>query len=303
MTRNAPKSSPAFARANEVASAAACVARAAWAAAAVALFLCALLAPVSAFAQSEENPETLFDTGSKALADGRIGDAIAALEALADRGVTDPVASYDRGLAYAARVRAGAERPGDLGRAAQGFEEARDLSRDARLQSDASAALIVIRGEVARRRMRAGDPAEVDPGRSFASSLASLLAEDTWALFCVLASAMGAVGLFARWLAKGARVRVGGAVMAGVGAPLLAASAAMTLAARSDRINLHEAVVVSASAHPEDDHGLSLPGAPPVPEGARVEVLAERGALRRIRFGTLDTWLASDALREVARRR
>jgi hypothetical protein len=272
-------------------------------AATVSLFCLLLLSPRAAFAQSDDTPEAMFDSGSKALAEGRITDAIAALEALADRGVTDPVASYDRGLAYAARVRAGAERPGDLGRAAHGFEEARDLSRDPRLQADASSALAVIRGEVARRRMRAGEPSEVDPARSFASSLAGLLAEDTWALFCALASGISAAGLFAHWLAKKPRVRVAGAVMAGIGAPVLAASIAMTLAARSDRLNLHEAVVVSASAHPEDDHGLSVPGTTPLPEGARVEVLDERGAIRRIRFGTLDTWLARDALRDLARRR
>jgi hypothetical protein len=251
----------------------------------------------------EQTPDSLFASGAKALADGRVGEAIATFEALADRGVEDPVASYDRGLAYAARVRAGAELPGDLGRAAQGFEEARDLSRDPRLQADASAALTVVRSEVAKRRMRAGEPAEVDPGRSFASSLSSLLSEDTWAFLCAASALASAAGLFARWLATKSRVRIAGAVMAGVGAPLVAASMAMTLAARSDRLNLHEAVVINASARPEDERGLSLPGASPVPEGARVEILDSRGGLQRIRFGTLVTWLSSDALRDLARRR
>jgi hypothetical protein len=251
----------------------------------------------------EQTPDSLFASGSKALTDGRVGEAIAAFEALADRGVEDPVASYDRGLAYAARVRAGAELPGDLGRAAQGFEEARDLSHDPRLQADAGTALTVVRSEVAKRRMRAGEPAEVDPGRSFASSLSSLLSEDTWAFLCAASALASAAGLFARWLATKSRVRIAGAVMAGVGAPLVAASMAMTLAARSDRLNLHEAVVISANARPEDERGLSLPGASPLPEGARVEILDSRAGLRRIRFGTLVAWLASDALRDLARRR
>lgn len=264
-----------------------------------------LVCPVSAAADepAEATPQSLFASGAKALHDGRVGEAIAAFEALADRGVEDPVASYDRGLAYAARVRAGAELPGDLGRAAQGFEEARDLSRDPRLQADASAALTVVRSEVAKRRMRAGEPAEVDPGRSFASSLSSLLAENTWAILCAVAALASAAGLFARWLATQSRVRIAGAVMAGVGAPLVAASMAMTLAARSDRLNLHEAVVISAAARPEDERGLSLPGVTPLPEGARVEILEARGGLRRIRFGTLVAWLSSDALRDLAPRR
>jgi hypothetical protein len=251
----------------------------------------------------EQTPDSLFASGAKALTDGRVGEAITAFEALADRGVEDPVASYDRGLAYAARVRAGAELPGDLGRAAQGFEEARDLSRDTRLQADAGTALTVVRSEVAKRRMRAGEPAEVDPGRSFASSLSSLLSEDTWAFLCAASALASAAGLFARWLATKSRVRIAGAVMAGVGAPLVAASMAMTLAARSDRLNLHEAVVISATARPEDERGLSLPGASPLPEGARVEILDSRQGLRRIRFGALIAWLASDALRDLAQRR
>jgi hypothetical protein len=257
---------------------------------------------VAADDPADPTPASLFASGTKALGDGRVGEAIATFEALADRGVEDPVASYDRGLAYAARVRAGAELPGDLGRAAQGFEEARDLSRDPHLQADASAALTVVRSEVAKRRMRAGEPAEVDPGRSFASSLSSLLAEDTWAFLCAAAALASAAGLFARWLAIQSRVRIAGAVMAGVGAPLVAASMAMTLAARSDRLNLREAVVISASARPEDERGLSLPGATALPEGARVEILDSRGSLRRIRFGALVTWLSSDVLRDLARR-
>jgi hypothetical protein len=247
-------------------------------------------------------PDSLFAAGAKALADGHFGEAIGAFEALADRGVEDPVASYDRGLAYAARVRAGAELPGDLGRAAHGFDEARDLSRDPRLAADATAALTVVRSEVAKRRMRAGEPSAVDPGRSFASSLASLLAEDTWAFLCAAASLASAAGLFARWLARQPRVRVAGAVFAGVGAPLVAASMAMTLAARSDRLNLHEAVVIRANARPEDERGLTLPGASALPEGARVEVLDSRPGRRRIRFGAIGAWIASDALRDLARR-
>ncbi len=79
---------------------------------------------------ADDGAAALFESATKALHEGRAGDAIGAFETLADEGVVDAVASYDRGLAYAMRVRIGAEVPGDLGRAAQGFEEARDLSRD-----------------------------------------------------------------------------------------------------------------------------------------------------------------------------
>jgi hypothetical protein len=249
----------------------------------------------------DDDPAALLAQATRASNEGRPGDAVAAFESLADRGVVDPVASYDRGLAYAARVRMGAEIPGDLGRAIHGFEEARDLTRDARLAEDATHALTVVRSEVARRRVRAGEPVEVDPGRSLARTAAHLLAEDTWARAAVAASALLAVGLFVRWLARASRVRIGGGVAAGVAAPVLALSLLMALAARHDRRTLREAVVVVASARPTDDRGITVPGATALPEGARVEILDDRATSRRVRFGTVEAWLPSDALRELAR--
>jgi hypothetical protein len=93
-----------------------------------AVSMAAVLATLSAHASSSED-SAFFASGTQALAEGRPGDAIANFEALADRGVTDPAASFDRGLAYANRIRVGAEQPGDLGRAALGFAEARELTK------------------------------------------------------------------------------------------------------------------------------------------------------------------------------
>jgi len=251
--------------------------------------------------RADEDPTALFAQATQALKDGRAGDAIASLEALADRGAVDPVASYDRGLAYAIRVRVGAEVPGDLGRAAHGFEEARDLSRDAKLSDDASRALAIVRSEVARRRTRAGQPVEVDPGRSLGRTVAGLLGEDTWAGLAVGASAIFSLGLFVRWRASAPRVRVACGVAAGVAALVLAVALAMTLAARHDRLGLHEAVVVTAGARPTDERGIALSGATPLPEGARVEILEARGASSRVRFGAIEAVVPADALRDLAR--
>jgi hypothetical protein len=248
-----------------------------------------------------DDSDTLFAAGAQGLQDGRVGDAIDAFEAYADRGIVDPAASYDRGLAYAERVRIGAEKPGDLGRAAQGFEEARDLSRDPKLVADAERGLVAVRGEVARRRLRAAQPVEVDPGRSLSRTLAGLLAEDTWAALTLLASAGLGVGLFVRWLGRHPRVRVAGGVLAGVAAPGLAVGLAMALAARHDRLSLVEAVVVSPTARPVDERGVALPGTSSMPEGARVEIVHEEGALTRVRFGALDAWLPAATLRTLAK--
>jgi hypothetical protein len=275
---------------------------------AVALAFAAWLSPASAAGERDTRDTggtgdtgALFAAGVSALREGRPGDAIASFEALADRGVVDPVASYDRGLAYAARVRIGAEAPGDLGRAVHGFEEARDLSRDPPLVDDASRALTVVRSELARRRLRAGQPVEVDPGPSLSRTLASLLGEDTWSVVAVASSVALAAGLFVRWLAGASRVRISGSVTAGVAGPFLALAVLMTLATRHDRTHLREAIVVVENARPTDDHGLAIPGATPLSEGARVEVLDTQGAWPEVRFGTVQARIGSSALRELAR--
>jgi hypothetical protein len=265
------------------------------------LLLLLLLLGAAPDVRADDDIGSLFAQATKQLKDGNAGDAIASFEALADRGLVDPVASYDRGLAYAARVRIGAESPGDLGRAAHGFEEARDLSRDPRLVDDASHALSVVRSELARRRMRAGEPVEVDPGRSLARTVAGLLPEDSWAWIAVTSSAALAAGLLVRWISRERRVRVAGGVAAGVAAPVLVAAVAMTLAARHDRLSLHEAIIVTSSARPVDDHGIALPGAKPLPEAARVEIVEKRAGSTRVRFGAVDAWVPSGGLREIAR--
>ncbi len=252
-------------------------------------------------ARADDVTASLFGAATKALRDGRASDAIASFEGLADRGVVDAAASYDRGLAYAMRVRIGAEIPGDLGRAAHGFEEARDLSNDPRLSDDAAQALSVVRGEIARRRMRKGDPVEVDPGRSLSRALARLLPEEDWSVMAMVFSAALAAGLFAVRLGRGPRARIAGGVVASVAGPVLVIALGMTLAARHDRLGLREAVVVTASARPSDPNGITLPGVSPLPEGARVEIVDARGDATRVRFGAVDVWVSSRSLREVAR--
>jgi hypothetical protein len=261
--------------------------------------LALVFAPATAHAQSDT--ASLFTSGVHALREGKASDAIGSFEALADRGVVDAVASYDRGLAYALRIRVGGEVPGDLGRAAQGFEEARDLTRDPKLADDASTALTVIRSEVARRRTQAGEPVEVDPGRSLARSAAALVSESAWAWMAAVISFALSAGVFVRRLARGRRARVGGGVVAGVAAPALVAAVAMTLLVRHDREWLHEAVVVSDSARPADERGIVLAGAFPLPEGARVEILDSHGASTEYRFGSTQGWVPTSSLRELAR--
>ena len=132
--------------------------------------------------------------------------------------------------------------------------------------------------------------------------MAGLLSEDTWAWLAVVGSATLAGGLFTRSRATHRRVRVGAGVAAGLAAPLLAIAVVMTLSSRHDRLELREAIVVSASARPSDENGLVAPGVTPLPEGARVELVESRAMWTRVRFGTtLDAWVPTSALRELAR--
>jgi hypothetical protein len=45
---------------------------------------------------------------------------------------------------------------------------------------------------------------------------------------------------------------------------------------------------------------MAVPGATPLPEGARVEVIEALGPLSRVRFGSIEARVASNALRELA---
>lgn len=248
-----------------------------------------------------DDADALFRDATKALADGRPVDAVATFEALADRGVRDAAVSYDRGLAYAARVRIGAEVPGDLGRAAQGFEEARALAVDPALADEATRALAIVRAEVARRRGRSGEPVELDQTPSLGRTVAHLVAEDAWAGGAGVASIALGVALFVRWLASSRRVRVGATIAVAAAVPLLVIFSLLAAAMRDERLHRREAVVVSAGARPTDERGITVPGATPLPEAALVEIVEERAGLVRVRWGTIEAWVQSSGVRTIAR--
>jgi len=262
----------------------------------VALFLAA---PPAGADPSEE--EGLFASGTQALAEGRPGDAIADFEALADRGVVDPAASFDRGLSYANRIRIGAEQPGDLGRAALGFVEARELTKDAALAKDAARALALVRGEVARRRVRAGDPALLDQGTPLGRTIVELLPENAWAALAAIGSVALGLGLFVRGTASRRRGRVGASLACAVAAPLFVSGAVLALAARSDRLHLVEGIIVAPTARPADEKGIAIPGATSIPEAARVAILGERPGWVHVRWGSLVAWIPSQTSRPIAR--
>jgi hypothetical protein len=87
-----------------------------------------------------------------------------------------------------------------------------------------------------------------------------------------------------------------------VAAPLLVGGAALTLGARSERLHLIEGIVVAATARPADEKGIALPGATPLPEAARVQILDERPGWVRVERSNVVAWLPSQTVRPLARR-
>ena len=253
-------------------------------------------------AGEETDPAALFRAATDALAGARPAEAIAKLEALGDRGVIDAVVSYDRGLAYAGRVRAGAEQPGDLGRAAHGFEEARELSRDAALIADATRALADVRAEVAHRRSRSGDPIELETGMSLGRSIVNLLPENAWALLAAACSLALAVGIVLRSKARVRRLKVAGTTTCAVAGGLLVVFALVLSEARNVRLHVREAVVIAPSTRLLDDKHVAMLSVAPLPEGARVELLDEGSDFAHVLAGRAQGWLPSSALLPMAKR-
>lgn len=256
----------------------------------------------TARADDTSDPQKIFENATNALAGERPADAIANFEALGDRGVVDPVISYDRGLAYAARVRAGADQPGDLGRAAHGFEEARDLSVDPTLVRDATTALTAVRAEIARRKSRSGDPVELDTGVSLGRSIVNLLPENAWAVLASIAALALCIGILVRARAEAHRAKVAGTTTASIAGGVLLLTALLLHSARDARLHLREAVVIAPTVRLLDDKRVALPNVAPIPEGARVQLLDEGGDFARVVVGRVEGVLPSSALLPMAKR-
>ncbi|MEO8798853.1 MAG: hypothetical protein ABI551_13275 [Polyangiaceae bacterium] len=258
-----------------------------------------VLGGARALAQTDDDPKTLAAHAVDNLKQGHPAEAIADFEALADRGVVDANMSFDRGLAYAERIRVGGEKPGDLGLAAHGFEEARALTTDPAVRDQATRALTILRAEVGRRRARAGNPIDLEPTPRLRDAIVGALAEDTWCILALFASFIVGAGLFVRWLTKLRRIEIAANVTIAIAAPLFLGASIGAFAARDIRLHRIEAVVVSSTARPCDAAGIALPNAEVLPEAARVQLMAENAGWSEVRWGALDAWLPSSALRTI----
>lgn len=268
---------------------------------AAALLLAACLAPAlassGARAQPAEPPEALFQKGTAALGRGEYGAAIDTFELLADRGFAHPDASYNRGIAYVTRVREGADRPGDLGRAAAAFEEALRLRPG---DADADRALDLVRAEITRRRSRRAVEA-VDARPTLDRVIVGLASERTWAAAALLASLLLSLGVVLRRRPAGP-AHVAGSVLAPTALVALFALVPLTYAARHLRLTTRAGVVVVPEVRLLDEGGRALPAAAqsPIPEGASVEVGGRSGGLAEVRWGATEGWVPASSIRMLA---
>ncbi len=238
-------------------------------------------------------PEALFQRAADALARGEHGAAVDGFEALADQGFVHPDASFDRGLAYVMRVRAKADKPGDLGRAAAGFEEALRLRPG---DADADAALDLVRAEVTRRRSRR-DKDVVDVRPTLDRMVVGLASEETWGFAAIAASLLLAVGLVLRRRPTGP-LHVVGSVLWPVAAVALVALVPITWGARALRLGTRAGVIVVPEAAITDESGKPI-GNAVAPEAAAVEVGDRRAGLVRVRWGSSEGFVPASSVRLI----
>ncbi len=249
---------------------------------------------MSAARAETQDPQALFDKGAKALSSGEYSAAIDLFESLADRGFLHPDASFDRGLAYVMRVKAGADRPGDLGRAAAAFEETLLLRPG---DPDADHALDLVRAEVTRRRSKKNKDA-IDVRPTLDRMLIGLATERSWGIAAMACSLLLALGLVFRLrYATGSR-HVAGSVLALVSVLGLAAFVPLTYGARWLRLETRAGVIVIPEARMADESGRSI-GAEPIPEAARVETSERRGGLIHVRWGASEGWVPVGSVRLI----
>jgi hypothetical protein len=248
---------------------------------------------------SAQTAEELFRQGVGALQSGAHDDAIAHFELLSDRGFVHPDASFNRAAAYVQRASSKAARPGDLGRAAAALSETLLLRPS---DEAAEAALERVRSEIARRRAREGASALMLQQR-LSRAVVELLPENVWALSAAAGAFFLTVGLAVLRVARRPQVRLAALTTASFAALVLCTAGALTALARHYRHALTPAVVVAPEARLLDERGAPVTskqgtaGVVGLPEGARVDILEQRGSLVRVAWGTVEGFVTHGQLR------
>jgi hypothetical protein len=269
----------------------------------------ALASPTLAHAADADDAQLVRDAHD-ALSRNEPTAALVALETLADRGVVHPDVSFDRGLAYAARARSDRAEPGDLGRAAAGFEEALRLRPS---DEEARRALDAVRAAVVKRRARLDLP-EVIVRPSLERAFARWLSPKGWLRLGAAASVLLAIGIALRGLSAGntndadvpgdpsaqaSRARIAGGVATTLAVIALCVVVPSALFSRWLVTARREAVVVAPEITLVDARAKPI-AAPTIPEAALVELGPRRGDEVLVRWGSYEGLAPSDSVRALA---
>ncbi len=267
-----------------------------WSVRLVALCLSCCLLSFAFLAAAGGGESALFRRGTEALALGKFEEAIEQFEAFADREPSHPDASFNRGMAYLLRVRSGAERNGDLGRAAAAFEETLIMRSD---DDDARHGLSLIHAEVARRRARSGKPVVIS-SPSLDRLIVNLASARSWGIGAVVASFLLALGLLLRRRSEGP-VHLAGTLLWPLSLVALAALLPLTLVATDLQRSSRPGVLVLREAFMMDEKGVTL-GGDPISEATRLELGQRRGGRVSVRYGVREGWLDASSVRPLRTR-
>jgi len=230
-----------------------------------------------------------------ALQKGAPQQAIEQAEAYADTGEVHPDLSYNRGLAYLARVHRGNGQPGDLGRAAAAFEETLLLREN---DSEAQQALTITRKEVAHGRARGGMAVDLERSSGGLATLVELGSENVWMLLGAVGSVLLTLGLLLRRVRQRI-VHVAGDVACVLG--LVGITLFLPLAAYARYLHKHShiGVMIAPEARWLDEHGNIKPQLPAVPEASRVHLVTRRGGLWFARWAGYEGYVAVGSVKEI----
>jgi hypothetical protein len=235
---------------------------------------------------------------------GAFSEAVDQLEALSDRGIVHPAASFNRGVVYARRAESSNKQRTDLGQAAAAFQEATELDPS---DTEASHLLEQVREEIsARRASRSSEPLMARP--RLVRAVLGLIGEDVWALVALLGSLSLTVGLALRLWTRSRSAQLTAGVAGALGLGFLALGGGMAAAARHLRLSTSPAVVIAEQAQLLDAAGRPMSSAShrdlgnTIPEGSPVYIKEMRGPLAFVEWGDLDAWVNLRELRRLATR-
>jgi hypothetical protein len=214
------------------------------------------------------------------------------LESLADRGVSHPDLSFNRGLAYVTRAETATSQVGDLGQATAGFAEALYLR-----PGDKEAERAVQQTQLLATKKTSGDQISSE-NESLGIVEKTLHDASPFWLFVLaaLGSAATSGGLLLR-LSTRETTRLSGLVTTGIGVFVLFASGGLYFFRQTLFEEARQAVVIAPEARLLDESGASLKGELPLRESTLVHIgKARRGLAPLVDLGQ-ERWIRTSQLR------